>query len=831
VGSDDPSVVSSLPITHLSNGKRALGGLLARLRSGLVMKASLLIATVGAGLALLFALLSTSLIRDYELQRQLGQINDLLATVRSTVQIASFTADHSLAIEVAQGLMTNPSVAAVRIEAEQQVLADIKKGSAANGAALQVRQTVYSPFDAQMKVGEIVLTADSDYILSQAVQSARFVAMALLLQVIAVTAVVVLVMLRSVVRPITTLSTQLQGIEGHSDQHLSTPKGHETNELGQLAQAFNRMIDRMKALLDTEHRMREKVAYSEMRFRELAENSPDIIARYDLNFKLVFANPAYAHETGVPLRYALAADADEQRTWRPTMPKVHFISRLRVVITSGLSDSLLWEWKREGGQMVCHEMQVVAEHDAHGQAVGALVIGHNITERKRVEQQLLHQATHDALTGLVNRACFKDRLQHALLKAHRVGDKLTVIFIDLDNFKVVNDTLGHDTGDALLKHLASRMLVALRESDTVARFGGDEFVILLEHNASIPDRDAVVQKLFDALSTPCDINGQQLFPGASLGLAVYPNDGDDVDTLMRNADTAMYVAKAQGRNGYRFYSAEMNLETQAWMALSNDLRLALEQGQFFLCYQPKVCIATGALQGMEALIRWQHPSRGLVSPAQFIPVAEKNGLIAAIGSWVLQEACRQIRAWHELGLVPGRVAVNLSAAQFNGDQLPAQVQEILQTHQLSGDCLEVEITEGVIMADAQSSIQSLQRLREMGVQVSLDDFGTGYSSLNYLTRLPVNKLKIDKSFIDGIETKASDLLIVRTIIAMAHALNLVVVAEGVESVGQRESLQAANCDQFQGYLFSRPLPAAEMQLLLAARQMTQGLQPQLMRGL
>jgi diguanylate cyclase (GGDEF)-like protein/PAS domain S-box-containing protein len=819
--SDENSVVSSLPNTHLSSGKRALARLLAGLRSGLVMKVSLLIATVGAGLALLFALLGAVLIRDYELQRQLGQINQLLTTVRSTVQIASFTADHSLAIEVAQGLMTNPSVAAVRIESDKELLADLKKKAAGSGTAHQVRQTVFSPFDSQLKVGEIVLIADSDFIQSQAARYAGFIAIALLLQVIAVTAVVVLVMLRSVVRPITTLSTELQGIEGHSNQHLSTPKGHEGNEIGLLAQAFNRMIDRMKALLDTELRMREKVAHSEMRFRELAENSPDIIARYDLNFKLVFANPAYSRETGIPLRYALAADADEQRTWRPTMPRTHFTSRLRGVINSGLSDSMLWEWKREGGQTVCHEMQVVAEHDTHGQAVGALVIGHNITERKRIEQQLLHQATHDTLTGLVNRACFKDRLQHAMFKAQRAGDQLTVIFIDLDNFKVVNDTLGHDMGDALLKHLASRMLIALRQSDTVARFGGDEFVVLLEHNASNTERDVVVQKLFDTLSMPCDINGQQLFPGASLGLAVYPTDGEDVDSLMRNADTAMYVAKAQGRNGYRFYSAEMNSEAQAWVALSNDLRLALEQQQFFLCYQPKVCLATGALQGMEALIRWQHPSRGLVSPAQFIPVAEKNGLIAAIGTWVLQETCRQIRAWHDLGLTPGRVAVNLSAAQFNGDLLPLQVQEILQTQALSGDCLEVEITEGVIMADAQSSIESLQRLREMGVQVALDDFGTGYSSLNYLTRLPVNKLKIDKSFIDGIETKASDMLIVRTIIAMAHALDLVVVAEGVESVGQRESLHAANCDQFQGYLFSRPLPAAEMQALLEAQTMPQ----------
>ncbi|TXT33823.1 MAG: Diguanylate cyclase/phosphodiesterase with PAS/PAC sensor(S), partial [Comamonadaceae bacterium] len=541
--------------------------------------------------------------------------------------------------------------------------------------------------------------------------------------------------------------------------------------------------------------------------------------------RLIFANPAHAQETGIPLPLALAPDADAHQTWRPNMPWEHFTLRLRGVIASGLSDSMLWEWQSAHAQNVCHEMQMVAEYDADGHAVGALVIGRNITERKHVEQQLFHQATHDALTGLFNRACFKDRLQHAIHNAHRSGDNLSVIFIDLDNFKVVNDTLGHDIGDKLLKRLAQRMRSALRESDSVARFGGDEFVILIEQTATSQDRDAVVHKLFEALTQPCDIDTHRLFPGCSLGIAVYPCDGSNVDTLMRNADTAMYVAKAQGRNGYRFFNAEMNVETQAWMALSNDLHLALEQQQFSLHYQPKICINTDTLEGMEALIRWRHPERGMISPAHFIPVAEKNGLIGAIGNWVLNEACRQASSWLSQGFDPGCIAVNLSAAQCKGGLLPTQVQRTLEAHGLSSQHLEVEITEGVVMADAEESIRSLWKLRDMGVQVSIDDFGTGYSSLSYLTRLPVHKLKIDKAFVDGIETHASDLQIVRTIIAMAHALNLVVVAEGVETAGQREALRAAGCDQFQGYLYSRPLPPNEIQALLASCQTTVGCVP------
>ncbi|MDO8699337.1 MAG: EAL domain-containing protein [Rhodoferax sp.] len=791
---------------------------LTRPRTSLVAKVSLLIGLVSVSMSILFVVSGTIFIRDNELKRQLSHISELLTTVQSTVQIASFTNDKTLATEVARGLMTNRSISAVRITSGDHIIAEIKKNTAGGGAPHLVRKAVSSPFDKRTLVGEIVLTADSDFILSQATQYSSIFAALRLLEVIAVTVLVALVMLRTVVRPITLVAAELQRIEGHAGASLLTPNGHEQNEIGHLTHAFNRMICSMKNLLDKEQGMREEVARSEMRFRTLAENSPDIISRYDLDFHLIFANPAYALETGIPLTQALNRCADECQTWRPTMPLEQFKARLQRVIDTGAPDCMLWEWESAIGQAVCHEMYVVAEYDVDGHEVGVLAIGRNITERKQIERQLFHQATHDTLTGLFNRACFKDRLQHAINQSRRGGGNLAVIFIDLDKFKDVNDSLGHEVGDELLKILANRMRAVLRESDTVARFGGDEFVILLEHSDTSHDRDAVVQKVFETIAQPCDIGVHHLYPGASLGIAVYPADGEDGDTLMRNADTAMYVAKEQGRNGYRYFRADMNDELQTWMEISNNLRLAIENKEFVLHYQPKARVDTGEFVGMEALIRWHHPAHGLIFPAHFIPVAEKNGLIGAIGQWVLNEACRQARSWLDEGLDPGRIAVNLSAAQCKGSLLPAQVRAILELHGLPGKHLEVEITESIVMDDAEESIRALGTLRGLGVHVSVDDFGTGYSSLSYLRRLPVDKLKIDKSFVEGFETDFNDAQIIRAIIAMAHVLSLTVIAEGVETASQLESLRAAGCDQFQGDHYSRPLSPNDMTTLLGTRR-------------
>ncbi|MEW6693311.1 MAG: EAL domain-containing protein [Pseudomonadota bacterium] len=442
-------------------------------------------------------------------------------------------------------------------------------------------------------------------------------------------------------------------------------------------------------------------------------------------------------------------------------------------------------------------------------------VARDITERKTAEQRFTHLATHDALTGLPNRTLLKDRLQLAIAQAHRAQEQLAIIFIDLDNFKVINDTLGHDVGDELLKQVAVRMQGALREGDTVARLGGDEFVVLIP-GGDRRSLEHVADKLLTALSLAYDIASRQLYSGASMGIAIYPRDGEDMDTLMRNADTAMYAAKSQGRNKYRFFSAKMDAEIQEWSRLSHSLHQALQRKEFELHYQPKIDLSSGAITGLEALIRWRHPEWGMVSPARFIPVAEKNGLINEIGLWVMDEACRQMRAWLDRGVEPGRMAINLSGQQCQGSDLPRQIRAALQRHRLDGARLEVEITESIVMSDTEESVHAFWALRDLGVSVAVDDFGTGYSSLSYLKRLPVNTLKIDKSFVDDIQIDPQDQEIIRAILAMAQSLGLNVVAEGIETGEQLALLREAGCPEGQGYYFSKPQPAQEITALLLA---------------
>jgi diguanylate cyclase (GGDEF)-like protein/PAS domain S-box-containing protein len=789
---------------------------LAQPHAGLVTKVSLTILVVGTGLALLFAGTSALLLRDSEIKRQLQETGELLTTVESTVRIACFTGDKALAREVAEGLMTNHTVAGIRISAGEQVLAETHRNASASASDSKhlVRRAVASPFDSRSIVGEIVLVADSEVIRTEAGEESSFFANVLLLEVLAVSLAVAFVVFRTVVRPIKVLAGDLQRIRANGDERLPMPRGNESNEIGQLAKVFNGMIGHMGTLLSQEQSMREQIADSERRFRTLAENSPDIIVRYDLDCRLVFANPAHARETGIALETAPSRTLNEVDTWRPAMPLERYQARLRHVVETGAPDCLLWEWITPSGNAVSHEMYVVAEYDAEGKAVGTLAIGRNVTDRREAERQLVHQATHDALTGLPNRALLKDRLQQGIAQSRRDGRNVALIFIDLDHFKSINDSLGHDTGDELLKLLAKRMQSALRAGDTVARLGGDEFVILLQDGIARHQLDGVAQKIFETIASPCDITGHHLYPGASMGIAVYPQDGADADALMRSADTAMYAAKEQGRNNYRFYSAEMNNDLREWLQLSNDLRRALDEREFELHYQPKMNIATGAFAGMEALIRWRHPQLGMVAPSRFIPVAEENGLIGAIGLWVLDEACRQMRAWLDAGLEPLRVAVNLSAAQCRGDELMRQVHGALACHRLEGRRLELEITESIVMADAEETIRAFWTLREIGVRVAVDDFGTGYSSLSYLKRLPVDNLKIDKSFVDDIESDPNDVEIIRAIIAMAHTLGMRVIAEGVETQSQLDCLRQAGCDELQGYHYAKPLPAEAVAALM-----------------
>lgn len=433
-----------------------------------------------------------------------------------------------------------------------------------------------------------------------------------------------------------------------------------------------------------------------------------------------------------------------------------------------------------------------------------------VQERREAEQRVEFLAYHDVLTKLPNRELAKDRFQQALVECQRRGTLVAMIFIDLDDFKTINDTLGHAVGDRLLQWVAQCLREHVRQSDTVCRLGGDEFLLILK---DLPDVEAVapvVTKLLAELSKPMVLDGHELATAASIGIAMAPNDGQDFETLSQHADIAMYRAKEEGRQTYRFFDDRMNRELMERMTLQQDLRKALDQKQFELFYQPQMDLSTRQLVGVEALIRWRHPERGLLSPAVFIPAAEESGLIVAMGDWVIQEAARQNLAWQAQGLPPMTVAVNLSAVQFRRGHLEAVVRDTLATTGLAPELLELELTESVLISDSDAVESRLKALKALGVILSIDDFGTGYSSLSYLRKFSVDKLKIDQSFVRDLIKAPEDVGIVRAIIQMAHSLGLKTIAEGVETMSVADTLAGLGCDEVQGYAFARPMPANEL---------------------
>jgi diguanylate cyclase (GGDEF)-like protein len=432
--------------------------------------------------------------------------------------------------------------------------------------------------------------------------------------------------------------------------------------------------------------------------------------------------------------------------------------------------------------------------------------------------EIEHLAYHDALTGLPNRPLFIDRLIIALAHASRGNQKLAVFFLDLDRFKDINDSLGHSIGDALLKSVADRVRRCVREGDTIARFGGDEFTLMIPKIDHFEDAAKIAQKIIETLKIPFQIADRELFVTTSIGVSIFPGDGLDPETLVRNADTAMYRAKEQGRDNYQLYAPAMNARALERLALENTLRKALSNDELVLHYQPQVDARTNAVIGVEALVRWQHPELGLLSPAHFISVAEVSGLIVPIGEWILKTACRQLKVWQKKIGPDFIVAVNLSARQFQQPDLVEQIRAAIAEAGISPSSLEVEITESNAMQNADNTIHILRELKAAGIRISMDDFGTGYSSLNYLKRFPIDTLKLDRMFVSDITTDKTDAAIVGAVIQMAHILDLKVVAEGVEKEDQLEFLRRQGCDVIQGYLFSRPLPAADLEPFVLERK-------------
>jgi diguanylate cyclase (GGDEF)-like protein/PAS domain S-box-containing protein len=470
-----------------------------------------------------------------------------------------------------------------------------------------------------------------------------------------------------------------------------------------------------------------------------------------------------------------------------------------------------------GGGSVPLKVDFAPVFDAEMRVSGGVGIVVDLSEQQRAKEIIHQQAYYDNLTGLPNRMLFTNQLTLAIKHARLRQQRLAIFFLDLDRFKNINDTLGHAMGDQLLQGVAERLAASLRGEDTLARFGGDEFMLLLELKPP-DDEGRIAQRILQNFDRPLKVEGNDYHLAASLGVSVYPEDGEDAATLIKNADTAANRVKEQGRNSYQRYLPDMHASAFAQLALENDLRQALVRGEFEVHYQPQVPMAGGAMHGVEALVRWHHPTLGMIYPTEFIPVAESTGLIVPISEWVMKTACMQHETWHRAGLPPLRMAVNLSVRQFLQPGLVESITAILKDTGMDARYLELEITESVAMQNAEAAIRTLGELKRMGMKIAIDDFGTGYSSLSYLKRLPIDALKIDQSFVRDITTDPDDAAIVTAAIVMAHSLKLKVTAEGVETEAQKNFLERQGCDYIQGYFHSKPMPAAAIEAMLKKEQ-------------
>lgn len=543
----------------------------------------------------------------------------------------------------------------------------------------------------------------------------------------------------------------------------------------------------------------------DMRIESLFRHSQDAVFSYTLDGALLDANHAASTLTGYDW-------ADLSRIKLRDLISSEYLHTVTVNFRStiaGQSRNFDIALNHQSGRRIEVNntyVPVVVE----GQVVGVYSIVRDITERKQAEWQMNHMAHHDELTGLPNRRLFEQQLVKAIAEHQQDDQSAAVLFLDIDRFKLVNDSQGHDVGDLLLRSVADRLREAVKQSGIVARLGGDEFSVLLTGGVSREDAQVIAAKVNRELDIPFSLRGKDLHITASIGIALYPDDGDSLISLMKNADTAMYSAKENGKNTFHFYDLSMNDSLFERVQLENELRKALDRGEFFLVYQPQVEIASGRIVGVEALIRWQHGKKGSVSPAEFIPLAEETGMIVPIGEWVLRTACMQAMRWSRSGVGPLRMSVNLSSRQFLSPDFAESVEQIVRDTGMPAELLDLEITESMTL-DVNRSIETLRQLKKLGVSISIDDFGTGYSSLSYLKSFPVDRLKIDQSFVRQMQSDTKDRSIVSTIISLAHNLNLQVVAEGVETPSQSIFLASHGCDEMQGYLISKPLAEREIE--------------------
>ncbi|HEY8609553.1 MAG TPA: EAL domain-containing protein [Noviherbaspirillum sp.] len=558
---------------------------------------------------------------------------------------------------------------------------------------------------------------------------------------------------------------------------------------------------------------RRRKAEETLRLRDRAiQASTNAIIITDLDGNIEHVNPAFERITGYRAEEAIGRNCRFLQDDDRQQPGVDV---LRTAIQRREEGGALLRNYRRDGQLFWNDVHIAPVRTHTGEVSHFVGVLNDITSLKRYEEQLERQANFDPLTALANRSVLKDRIKQALATAARHRELVAVGFIDLDNFKFINDSLGHNVGDELLKQVASRLAGCIREQDTVARYGGDEFAFVLLGQHDDAGITQLMERILSIIGKPFSVSGHEFFISCSIGISFFPRDGHDADTLLRNADAAMYRAKESGRNNFQFYTPAMNERMSQRLSLESRLRQAIDRNEFSLQYQPKVDLMTGAVVGAEALLRWHRPDGKVVGPSTFIPVAEETGMIGSIGDWALNQACRDIMALQATGMPPIRVAVNISARQFNDGGIVAQVRAALHGSGLAPECLELELTESLVMQNPEEAARVLHELKDIGVHLAIDDFGTGYSSLSYLQRFPVDHLKIDQSFVRDIGADPNDAIIARAVISLGHSLGMQVIAEGVSSEVQLAFLRANGCDQMQGFLFSRPLAIGALSGLVA----------------
>ncbi len=591
-------------------------------------------------------------------------------------------------------------------------------------------------------------------------------------------------------------------------------KPYEPDEM--LLKVENTLIKRR---LEKENKaMNRQLGESERWYRYMVNSSPDIIYTLDANGRFTFLNDrvepllGYRKESLIGQHYSTLIYLEDLES------ACYILNEKRVGDRASRNMELRVRHNTESKLLTLEfssfGMYEESRTDQPARHVGTYGVAKDVTERKKAEQIISYQAYHDQLTGLANRVLFKDHLDLAIAQAKRNKKMLAVMFLDMDRFKVVNDTLGHVIGDSLLKKVASRLKSCLREGDTLARQGGDEFTLLLPQIDDREDAIRTAEKMIKSFDVPFQIDGHELYVSISIGIALYPADGESIDALIKNADIAMYDSKAKGRNRFQIYSGKMNVSFAEKLSIEMQMRKAIDRQEFRVFYQPQISVSTGRISGMEALVRWSSPLHGSLSPLEFIPLAEETGLILSIGEFVLKSACKQAVQWKNSGLPPLRMAVNISSHQIEQDGFCDYISQLLQECQMDGSMLELEVTEGALLNDGEHIIAKLKMLASMGIKIALDDFGTGYSSLSYLQKFPIDTIKIDQSFVRGLPGDPNNVSIVTAICAMAQGLKMNLIAEGVETTEQLRFLHSLNCNEAQGFLFSKALPGNEITGLL-----------------